>query len=69
MAEAFDASELEQRYSFLDDCPDQFLQEIVTLPVGTLQERVRGIRAWREALLVTLSSQISTRKGRPVHGG
>lgn len=51
MTEAFDASELEERYAFLDDCPDQLLQEVVTLPVGTLQERVRGIRTWRDALL------------------
>jgi uncharacterized protein with von Willebrand factor type A (vWA) domain len=51
MSPAFDAEDLERAYAFLDDCPDQFLQSIVTLPVGTLPERVQGLRAWREALL------------------
>jgi uncharacterized protein with von Willebrand factor type A (vWA) domain len=49
--EGFDVAALERRYAFLDECPEQFLDEIVTLPIGTLPERVRGIQVWREALL------------------
>lgn len=49
--EAFDAREIEERYAFLDDCPEHLFQEIVTFPVGTLEERVFGIREWRESLL------------------
>ncbi|WP_141619310.1 VWA domain-containing protein [Myxococcus sp. AB036A] len=51
MKEAFDAGSLERGYAFLDDCPEQFLPDLITLPVGTLAERVRGLRAWRDALL------------------
>ncbi|NVJ17652.1 VWA domain-containing protein [Myxococcus sp. AM010] len=51
MSDAFDAGALERGYAFLDDCPEQLLQEVITFPVGTLPERVRGIRAWRDALL------------------
>lgn len=52
MAAGFDARSLEQSYAFLDECPEQFLQDIVTLPVGTLVQRVHGLRDWREALLL-----------------
>lgn len=48
---AFDAQSLEGRYGFLDDCPAHVLDAIVTLPVGTLAERVAVVRAWRDALL------------------
>lgn len=51
MIPAFDARSLERRYAFLDDCPESLLQDVVTLPIGTLQERVAGVRRWREALL------------------
>ena len=51
MGDVFDVDELEQGYAFLDDCPDEFLPEIVTLPLGSLESRVRGIRAWRDCLL------------------
>lgn len=50
-AAGFDAASLERRYAFLDDCPEQFLSTIVTLPLGTLPERVLGLRAWRDAML------------------
>jgi uncharacterized protein with von Willebrand factor type A (vWA) domain len=52
MMEGFDAGALERRYAFLDDCPEPFLERVVTLPVGTLAERVTGLRAWRDALLL-----------------
>ncbi len=48
---AFDASTLERDYDFLDDCPETLIQEVITFPVGTLSERVTGIRRWRDALL------------------
>lgn len=51
MNEAFDATSLQRRYAFLDDCPESLLPQVVTLPVGTLPERVAGVRTWREALL------------------
>lgn len=51
MSTAFDARSLEARYSFLDDCPAALLDEVITLPVGTLEQRVAGVRDWREALL------------------
>ncbi|AEI63921.1 VWA domain-containing protein [Corallococcus macrosporus] len=51
MSDAFDAGALERGYAFLDDCPAALLQDVITFPVGTLPERVRGIRAWRDALL------------------
>jgi uncharacterized protein with von Willebrand factor type A (vWA) domain len=49
--DGFDATALERQYAFLDECPDEFLQEVVTLPISSLDDRVRGLRAWREALL------------------
>ena len=51
MSEAFDASSLERSYAFLDDCPENLFDDIVTLPIGTLEERVRGARCWQDALL------------------
>ena len=51
MTQAFDARSLENRYDFLDSCPEHVLCEIVTLPVGDLRDRVAGIVAWRTALL------------------
>lgn len=47
----FDATALSRRYSFLEECPDAVLDEVVTLPVGTLADRVAGVRRWRDALL------------------
>jgi uncharacterized protein with von Willebrand factor type A (vWA) domain len=48
---AFDADALQRSYAFLDDCPEAFLAALVALPVGSLQDRVRGFRVWRDALL------------------
>lgn len=47
----FDARTLNRRYAFLDECPEGYFDVAVALPVGTLEERVRGIRDWRQALL------------------
>ncbi len=47
----FCVAHLSRKYAFLDDCPEHVLQAVVTLPVGTLSERVAGVRAWRDALL------------------
>ncbi|MCG3135694.1 MAG: Protein ViaA [Planctomycetes bacterium] len=58
MADAFDAGALEERYAFLDECPEDILQDVVTLPVGTIEERVAGVSLWRAALLAgTLPSR------------
>lgn len=51
MIEAFDAARLTRKYAFLDDCPEHVLSAVVTMTVGTLAERVAGVRAWRDALL------------------
>jgi uncharacterized protein with von Willebrand factor type A (vWA) domain len=51
MYPTFDADTLTRKYAFLDDCPEHVLREVVTMPVGTLPERVAGIVSWREALL------------------
>lgn len=48
---AFDARSLEREFDVLRDCPQHLVPDIVTLPAGTLGERVAGIRAWRDALL------------------
>ena len=47
----FDAGSLERSYAFLDECPEHLLDDVITLPVGSLSERVRGVRIWRDALL------------------
>lgn len=51
MAVGFEARALERRYAFLDECPPGLIPVVVTLPVGTLEERVVGARDWRNALL------------------
>lgn len=52
MSTPFDAADIERRYAFLDDCPEHLLPLVVTLPIGRLPERVAGVRAWRDALLL-----------------
>ncbi len=51
MTPVFDAGALERRYAFLDDCPEALVGAVVTMPIGTLPERVAGVRGWRDALL------------------
>lgn len=51
MSTIFDARSLERSYAFLDDCPENLFDVIVTLPIGTLAERVSGVRRWHDALL------------------
>ncbi len=51
MSTAFDAASLHRRYAFLDDCPEHLLSDVVTLPIGSLPDRVAGVRRWRDALL------------------
>ena len=48
---AFDAASLERGYAFLDECPEHLRDDVITLPYGVLRERVRGVCAWRDALL------------------
>lgn len=47
----FDAGFFDRTYSFVDDCPDRILDELIRLPGGNLKERVQGATAWRNALL------------------
>ncbi|TNF24057.1 MAG: VWA domain-containing protein [Deltaproteobacteria bacterium] len=51
MAAGFEAGALERRYAFLDVCPLHVVPAVVTLPIGTLEQRVEGVRAWYDALL------------------
>jgi uncharacterized protein with von Willebrand factor type A (vWA) domain len=51
MSAAFDATSLERNYAFLDECPENLFDDIVTLPIGTLPERVNGVRVWHDSLL------------------
>jgi len=51
VATAFDAGSLERGYAFLDGCPEDLLHEVITLPSGSLADRVAGVKAWRETLL------------------
>lgn len=50
-AGAFDARSLEERYAFIDACPEALLPQIITLPIGSISARVAGVCAWRDALL------------------
>lgn len=50
-ATCFDAGSLVRRYAFLDECPEHLLGDVISLPVGSLEQRVAGVRAWRDALL------------------
>jgi len=47
----FDATALSRHYAFLENCPDAVVDEVITLPVGSLTERVAGIEILREELL------------------
>ena len=51
MSHPFDARALEQRYSFIDECPEALLGQVITLPLGSLDERVAGVLSWRRSLL------------------
>ena len=51
MSSARDAGALVRQYAFLDDCPPSVLDAVITLPVGTLAERVAGMRQWHDSLL------------------
>jgi uncharacterized protein with von Willebrand factor type A (vWA) domain len=50
-ATAFDATALDQSYSFLDALPEQLYVAVVAATGGTLSERVAGVLSWRESLL------------------
>ena len=69
---AFDAASLARRYAFLDKCPEHLLDEVITLPLGGIAERVRGVLVWRDALLHgRLPPQDAwppAQVGRPVRG-
>lgn len=51
MIPGFNAGSLSWRYAFLDECPEHLLEEVITLPVRSLPERVAGARSWRDSLL------------------
>ena len=45
------AARLDNLFEFLDALPEALYRRIVTLPHGSLEQRVNGILGWREALL------------------
>ena len=47
----FEVPALQRHYDFLELCPEHLLQDVVTTPIGSLRERVIGVRQWRDALL------------------
>lgn len=49
--EPFDAAALQMDFAFLEECPDRFFDDVVALPIGDLDARVRGFATWRDALL------------------
>ena len=51
MSEPFEIGSLQRSYAFLDECPEPFLSAIIATPIGTLEERARGVRVWRDSLL------------------
>ena len=51
MSDIFDAASLERSYAYIDDCPIELFDDIVTLPIGTLRERISGVRRWQDSLL------------------
>lgn len=51
MTAAFDAEELETGFRFLDDCPATLVADVVTHPLGSLEQRVAAVAAWRTDLL------------------
>ena len=51
MSHVFDANSLERSYAYFDDCPIELFDDIVTLPLGTLRERIGGVIQWQNSLL------------------
>lgn len=51
MTTHFEVEALERSYAFLDECPPSLIPVVITLPVGTLNERFTGVRRWYDALL------------------
>lgn len=62
---AFEAGALERRYAFLDACPEDLVADVIAIPVGTLEDRVAGARAWYDALLSGVVPPIGTWPGGP----
>lgn len=66
MSGGFEAAALERRYAILSECPANLLPTVVTLPLGTLDERVLGVRRWLDALLAGQLPAANTWPGAPV---
>lgn len=46
-----DAGKFLRHYNYLDACPEHLLKYIFRSTIGSIEERVRGVAAWRNALL------------------
>ncbi|NOY92822.1 MAG: VWA domain-containing protein [Deltaproteobacteria bacterium] len=66
MTTGFEAGALERRYAFLDDCPPKLVPTVITLPIGSLTERVKGARRWHDALLAGRLPRPGTWPGPPL---
>ncbi|MDP3274807.1 MAG: VWA domain-containing protein [Deltaproteobacteria bacterium] len=51
MSAGFDAESLSRRYAFVDQCPAGLLPWLLTMPTGSLADRVAGVLQWQQALL------------------
>lgn len=46
-----DAGSFLRHYNYLDACPEHLLKHVFDLSIGSIEERVRGVVSWRNALL------------------
>jgi len=66
MSKLFSPDQLERDYAFVQDCPEHLLPLLLTLPIGSLSERVSGLVRWRDALLAGHLPAMSTWPGPTV---
>jgi hypothetical protein len=68
MKALFQPDRLERDYAFVQDCPEHLLPLVLTLPIGSLPDRVAGVARWREALLAGQLPAAATWPGAVVSG-
>jgi uncharacterized protein with von Willebrand factor type A (vWA) domain len=68
MTPLFQPDQLERDYAFVQDCPEHLLPLVLTLPIGSLPDRVAGVVRWREALLAGQLPAEATWPGAAVSG-
>jgi uncharacterized protein with von Willebrand factor type A (vWA) domain len=66
MTTLFQPDQLERDYAFVQDCPEHLLPLVLTLPIGSLSDRVAGVVRWRQALLAGQLPPAATWPGQAV---